>query len=1489
MLAKPAMRNNVSSSDKSSGYDTVTVELDDGRSIDAAHHIVNDRAQLLHLYIEERDGGIDVTVPLADSAATAWARTDVGREALGIDTDDDTDHELVADGGREVPPCECGADLGRTSELTTSDAPVAGARPPCPTMRTVPDAECRNCGRSVGAMFGTLTAVAVWEARGESPPVASDDDDGDDRRLTRFGAGDPPVFDDDDDDDDDSDGRLMTDGGTRYPQNKLPRGTSNPATDAACPDDIDRGEPIETANGGLLGHVLDVRAYEVCTQRSHAKGWYDPEPRVEVEYIKWNGETTVTLEPDRPCLLRCQHCGVLMRGIEAHDTVLVDSAEKEYKHRCQVDLPDAATRIGRRVEYRGEVFGVAMVYATAHGPRAALVPVTDGARASVCDGQTVSGVPAVEVVMYELARLSDADDDDDSDDRRLMTDGGRDVADAVEADDADEFGADDAVNMDALTEAIDDRETVENSDGVTVATSADLGALGRADGAKWECTACGSMHDTEHAAKTHFGSVGHTADDVKIDVGDDDAVDVDVVAAVEDHIDGDDKHYLDTDPFPVSRGRGQGTLAEDDVPDVDGVTVLVAKAHHSRHREVYAAVERGVDVSDVQRVIDVFPWDAQEPGLKSPCIVIGDRPSELHDEYREYREIDRVSQVMGVEQGGALRSAEPPVDLGSGLDADTAGDDGDDTDDDGDDEWADVRDNYDAASVGASPVSKADARDALVDLLQDMTEWLSIRERSDPGSSYDLWVWTDEHGFQSNGKAVIAELTAEHVGSRISDTEVNHITSQLARLNAVDQDATNARHLDRTLIPVENGVIDVDATDYDAETMTIDVESVELLDKEPGHRFLYQIETEWDPESADVEGLDSWLETITRSDEARRIIWEFAGHSLHPRYPEDGFMTALGPGGSGKSQTFEVIKQMLGSDNVAVQKLDDLQNNRFSAAHVVDKRANINTELTGTKLDSLDKLKVYAAGEEDAVEKKGQPFYQELNDATMMFASDDPPALPQDNKAVGRRLYPIEFPAQYVDDPDPDDPYELQYRSKTEVQAELQAEERLLAALVRAVDGLKRLLEEGDFTSSKSWKERVEQYESFADPVRDAARMCLEPAEDGAIESGDLELAFGAFFNAREHDGKSMQKIKTVLDEMPSLPVAKDRTRTFTPDSEKHIVYRGIKFTEEAKKAWVPHNAHWDQYGGRPGDDEDGDDDTQGWTAVSDVANGDVDGQKVDLKVTVDSAGMPRYNNDDGGTLEDVTGDIEYRVPTGSLSEDQTYVIMDALVREDKDGHTYVELFEGVTDWQEIDVDGDQSGLPDDDSDGDGAGDSDGTDGSDSNDDGDDPDGDGNDSGSDDGGSVGDLEAIDRAAKERTDRVDSEAALVGAVVKDVGADMETVQNRIDTLQERGDVILDEHRDMIDGEGDDSDKQNDDSDDGGDSNSDTNEELMAAVEYVIETVREFGEPALEEDVIELLRHDAPMIRPVQVPEVVDWMKDAGWLQNDGNGLRVAGGE
>lgn len=101
------MKDNTSKSNKTDGFDRkpVRVETRGNKEIDAVHHVVNDQSQLLQLYINERAGGIDLSIPLSNVAF--FARSTAGNHVLTSDSSDsdtivpqsEEKDELAADGG----------------------------------------------------------------------------------------------------------------------------------------------------------------------------------------------------------------------------------------------------------------------------------------------------------------------------------------------------------------------------------------------------------------------------------------------------------------------------------------------------------------------------------------------------------------------------------------------------------------------------------------------------------------------------------------------------------------------------------------------------------------------------------------------------------------------------------------------------------------------------------------------------------------------------------------------------------------------------------------------------------------------------------------------------------------------------------------------------------------------------------------------------------------------------------------------------------------------------------------------------------------------------------------------------------------------------------------------------------------------------------------------------------------------------------------------
>ncbi len=614
--------------------------------------------------------------------------------------------------------------------------------------------------------------------------------------------------------------------------------------------------------------------------------------------------------------------------------------------------------------------------------------------------------------------------------------------------------------------------------------------------------------------------------------------------------------------------------------------------------------------------------------------------------------------------------------------------------------WRDALNAYKNSRVQSSPTTRADARDKVVEALSGECDWLSIVERCEAGKHYHLVRWDDEEGWTPDAGAYIGERTAATLGSIASDTEIGHYVSQLARRNFIAEETVNGAERDAVLVPVKNGTLnlgDVELTEDEDGIPRLDPGTVELEDMKQENRFLYRIETAWDPDDADVDGLDEWLSDVIPDANQMRVVTELVGHALHPRYPTDAFGVFVGQGGSGKSQTLETVKAMLGGDNVAVRTLKAIEESDFASDKPVpNMRANINTELAGEQLKSISTLKTYSAGEELEIEPKGEPSYKGKNDATMLFASDDPPRMPNSDgdRALGRRLHPVEFPCTYEEDPDPDDPLQLQSRGKREVQEELQSDERLKALLYVAAEGLARLLDNGGITDDRHWKDRIAEYESYSDPSHDFARHALEPAEDGAIETGDLKQTFDAFAQAHDHAGKTVGQIVDVLEEMPQYPIAKGRTRSFSDRQELETMYKGVAFNQQALNAWVPEAARHLYRD----NDEPVNDDADGYASetLAEIRQDSELGRRDAVKVTVnESSSWTSYDRHEEGVLQDGTDSVRYYVqaPGISLEKDETYIIDAAIAIEESDD-TKLQLVPGMTDTTRV-VRGDEDGQDD--------------------------------------------------------------------------------------------------------------------------------------------------------------------------------------------------
>lgn len=472
--------------------------------------------------------------------------------------------------------------------------------------------------------------------------------------------------------------------------------------------------------------------------------------------------------------------------------------------------------------------------------------------------------------------------------------------------------------------------------------------------------------------------------------------------------------------------------------------------------------------------------------------------------------------------------------------------------------------------------------------LDNVGHWMSIDERN-AESHVDLWFWTDDEGWIENAatrvlKPFLTSYAPDHIDSNI----VKKVAYQLSGKNTIREKILNSGPSDDGVyVPVKNCVLNLTNVDYDFDLMSIDPSTVDVIDHQPEHHWTYRIDTAWDPETADVDGVDEWLGELFARDVDARVFWEFTGHAMVPEYPSHGFAVLLGEGQGGKSKLLRSVRETIGTDNVAAQSLKSIEENRFGMQPVYDKLLNIDDDVSGTKLASTSTLKKLSAGGRITVDVKMEPLIETYNQATLMLASQNPLALPQRDRAIGRRLYPLEVVAHYVDDPS--GPHEYQREPERQVIERVTGEEYRRAVLIRGVEGLVRLREEGDFTAESGWEERIQRYETWADPIADFARVALvqvegstfmedDSVEDVAVSAKDMKRAYDVYAQQNNQPGKSIQQLSTVLEDLPYLSFSKHRDRSWSSRDGKDTYYRGIRFSTHAKHELLGDWADWERY-----------------------------------------------------------------------------------------------------------------------------------------------------------------------------------------------------------------------------------------------------------------------------------------------------------------------
>jgi len=250
------------------------------------------------------------------------------------------------------------------------------------------------------------------------------------------------------------------------------------------------------------------------------------------------------------------------------------------------------------------------------------------------------------------------------------------------------------------------------------------------------------------------------------------------------------------------------------------------------------------------------------------------------------------------------------------------------------------------------------------------------------------------------------------------------------------------------------------------------------------------------------------------ADEDIPVIQEFVGYCLWKDYPFHKALMLTGGGSNGKTKFLNLVRRFLGKENVSSPSLQDILYNRFAKADLYGKLANIHADLPNKKLGQAGQFKMLVGQDQIYAEKKHRNAFHFDNYAKLMFSANEIPESKDKSRAFYRRWIIVDFPYKFKDNPNPDDPYEK--KKDPNVLDKIITEEELSGFLNWAIEGLHRLLENGEFSEKMTISEREDMWERMSDPIKAFAEECLEMNPNERETKDDIYAAYAQFCRERK-------------------------------------------------------------------------------------------------------------------------------------------------------------------------------------------------------------------------------------------------------------------------------------------------------------------------------------------------------------------------------------
>jgi P4 family phage/plasmid primase-like protien len=311
----------------------------------------------------------------------------------------------------------------------------------------------------------------------------------------------------------------------------------------------------------------------------------------------------------------------------------------------------------------------------------------------------------------------------------------------------------------------------------------------------------------------------------------------------------------------------------------------------------------------------------------------------------------------------------------------------------------------------------------------------------------------------------------------------------------------------------------------------LDWSTGELRPHDPKLPTTVRIPVPWNP-NATCPAVDAFLASTLPAD-CIPLAEEIAGYALLADNPLHKAILCDGAGRNGKGAFLRLLKALLGEENVVAVPPQRLDTDRFAVAQLYRRLGNLVGDVDPRTFKETATFKQVTGGDLVYGEHKYCKAFGFTARVLIVAAFNSLPRSADTTEGFFSRWIVLPFPHRFAV-PDAHENLPPGHRiADPDLTRKLTAPGELEGFLVRAVAGLRRVMETGRFTRPPTVAEAEDRFRRHADPVRGflAERVIPDPYH-GWVDRADLHHAYRAWAQEAGVAALPAQRFNEKLDEV---------------------------------------------------------------------------------------------------------------------------------------------------------------------------------------------------------------------------------------------------------------------------------------------------------------------------------------------------------------------